>query len=87
MTEFIMPKIKFILVRCPHCQSEYKVRLDRIGSPFECLTCSFDVETSEYLKLVEISYKYSEVVVKIEQLADVDGEVLIPRRKAKSQQG
>lgn len=45
------------------------------------------METSEYLKLVEISYKYSEVVVKIEQVADVDGEVLIPRRKAKSQQG
>lgn len=76
-----MPKIKFILVRCPHCGAEYKVRLERIGQPFECLTCGLNVETAEYLKLVEIGYKYSEVVVKIEQVASVDGDVLIPLEK------
>jgi hypothetical protein len=82
-----MPKIKFIEVLCPHCGYEYKVRLERIGQPFECLACGLQVDTEQYLKLVEISYKYSEVVVKIEQVASVDGDVLIPKRKASSHQG
>ena len=40
-----MPKIEFILVSNRHCPSEYKVRLDRIEQPLDCVTCGYEVDT------------------------------------------
>lgn len=76
-----MPKIKYILIGCPQCGTEYKVRLEKIESrkQFECLSCGGDVEVTQYLDLVKKTYRFSELVIDIEELAEIDGEILIPR--------
>lgn len=87
--EIRMPEIKFILVRCPHCGEEYRVRLGKIreGQSFECLACGTMVALSEFISLVQALLDYSKVVLEVEKHGKVDGEVLIPKRKANSIQG
>ncbi|MCL5957848.1 MAG: hypothetical protein M1358_00775 [Chloroflexi bacterium] len=75
-----MPRIRFILVRCSHCGTECKVRLERIErrEPFECLTCGDMVEVARYIPILEMLYHYSEIVLKVEDQGRVDGDVLVP---------
>jgi hypothetical protein len=55
--------------------------LEKIESrkQFECLSCGGDVEVTQYLDLVKKTYRFSELVIDIEELAEIDGEILIPR--------
>ncbi len=75
-----MPRIRFILVKCSHCGASYKVRLERIErrEPFECLTCGDPVALAQYVPLLEVLYRYSEVVLKVENHGRVDNDVLVP---------
>mgnify|MGYP007100154602 CR=1 FL=1 len=84
-----MPEIKFILVRCPHCRAEYKVRLEKIrtGGSFECVTCGDTIGLSEYVSLVQVLLDYSKIVLEIEMVDKVEGDTIIPTRQAKSAQG
>lgn len=80
-----MPRVRFLLIRCPNCGEEHKVRLERVdsGLPLECLACGATVPVGQYVPLLQALNAYSTAVLEVEKHGKVDGEVLILPREVR----
>lgn len=76
-----MPKIRFIQVCCPHCQAEYRVRLEKVEcrEPFECLACGGLVPVEPFVEALKLLRQYSLLVLDLENAFTLEGETAIPR--------
>ena len=75
-----MPKIRFIQVLCPHCQAEYRVRLEKVESrqPFECLACGGSVPVAQFGELLKLLHQYSALVIDLENTFTLEGDTALP---------
>lgn len=75
-----MPKIRFIQVHCPHCQAEYRVRLEKVESrqPFECLECGGSVPVEQFVELLKLLHQYSAIVIDLESAFTLEGDTAMP---------
>jgi hypothetical protein len=77
-----MPHIRFIKLACG-CGAEYKVRIERIGegTPFECVSCGAQIAVQPFAEVLELLHRYSELVLKIEERLEIDGDTVIPKAR------
>lgn len=77
-----MPRVRFILLRCPNCNEEHRIRIERVdGAPIECLACGANVPLTALTPLLQALNAYSTAVLEVEKHGKVDGETLVlPQR-------
>ena len=59
------------------------MRIERIGegTPFECVSCGAQIAVQPFAEVLELLHRYSELVLKIEERLEIDGDTVIPKAR------